>query len=122
MEPYTPLTLDEDYNESGAIQSVLSYLSEHGVDSENFVTKIAIPLLGSVFSSPWAFEQMLYNLRINDPILTESAKEWKSQAESECSLVNQALDEDPDIIKGRLLHAMDYIDVEISKMRRLYSI
>lgn len=108
--PYKPLTLDENYNESGAIQSTLSYLSERGEDDPDYVLSTAIPLLGALFSSPWAFEQMLDELHISDPILRESASDWKHQAESEHSLVNEALDEDPELIKGRLMQAMDYID------------
>lgn len=37
---------------------------------------------------------------------------WKQQAENEHSLVSVALTEDPDLIKGRLMHALNYIDQE----------
>lgn len=110
--PYTPLSLNENYNEIGAIQNTLAYLTEHGEDDEDYVTEIAIPLLSSLFSSPWAFEETLHKLKIDDSILTDSVTVWKQQAENEHKLVNFALDEDPDMIKGRLMTAMNYIDQE----------
>ena len=110
--PYTPLSLNENYNEIGAIQNTLAYLSDNGEDDENYVTETAIPLLSALFSSPWAFEDALRRLKIDDGILLESAAAWRRQAENEHSLVNIALDEDPDLIKGRLMTAMDYIDQE----------
>lgn len=54
--PYSPLSLNENYNEIGAIQNTLAYLADNGEDNENYVTKTAIPLLSALFSSPWAFE------------------------------------------------------------------
>ena len=60
-----------------------------------------------LFSSPWAFEDALRRLKIDDGILLESAAAWRRQAENEHSLVNIALDEDPDLIKGRLMTAID---------------
>ena len=109
---YKPLTLDENYNEAGAIQAALAYLSEHGEASEDYVRCTAIPLLGAVFSSPWAFEETLRKLGVQDPVLRASAAEWISQAGNEHDLINEALDEDPDLIRGRLMRAMDYIDQE----------
>lgn len=110
--PYTPLSQNENYNETGAIQNTLAFLAENGDDDESYVTGKAIPLLSALFSSPWAFEEALHNLQIDDGILLDSAKTWRSQAESEHSLINEALDEEPDLIKGRLMTAMDYIDQE----------
>ena len=110
--PYRPLSANENYNESAAIQNTLSYLSENGEDSEEYVLTTAIPLLSALFSSPWAFEEMLKSLKIHDSILTDSAITWKQQAENEHALVIEALTEDPDLIKGRLLNALNYIDQE----------
>lgn len=110
--PYTPLTFNENYNETGAIQNTLAYLSDNGEDDEDYVTEIAIPLLSALFSSPWAFEEALCRLGIDDGILLDSAATWRRQAADEHSLVNVALDEDPDLIKGRLMTAMNYIDQE----------
>lgn len=110
--PYTPLSLNENYNEIGAIQNTLAYLSENGEDEEEYVTEVAIPLLSALFSSPWAFEAALKKLKIDDSVLVDSAIAWRRQAENEHQLVNVALDEDPDTIKGRLMTAMNYIDQE----------
>lgn len=110
--PYSPLSLNENYNEIGAIQNTLAYLADNGEDDEEYVTETAIPLLSALFSSPWAFEDALHKLRIDDGILLDSAAAWRRQAENEHSLVNVALDEDPDLIKGRLMTAMNYIDQE----------
>ena len=109
---YTPLSLNENYNEIGVIQNTLAYLTDNGEDDENYVTGTAIPLLSALFSSPWAFEDTLHELQIDDSILLDSAAAWKHQAENEHRLVNIALDEDPDLIKGRLMTAMNYIDQE----------
>ena len=109
---YKPLTLNDDYNEVGAIENTLSYLSENSDDTEEYVVHTAIPLLSALFSSPWAFKAALIELKINDGTLLDNADEWIKQAESEHQLVNVALDEDPDLIKGRLMLAMDYIDQE----------
>lgn len=109
---YTPLSLNENYNEIGAIQNTLAYLSENGEDDEEYVNETAIPLLSALFSSPWAFEAALRKLKIQDSILLESASAWRQQAENEHRLVNVALDEDPDLIKGRLMTALNYIDQE----------
>lgn len=110
--PYTPLSLNENYNEIGAIQNTLAYLSENGEDEEEYVTEVAIPLLSALFSSPWAFEAALKKLKIDDSVLVDSAIAWRRQAENEHQLVNVALDEDPDMIKGRLMTAMNFIDQE----------
>ena len=109
---YTPLSLNENYNEIGAIQNTLAYLADNGEDDEEYVTQVAMPLLASLFSSPWAVEDTLRRLKIDDGILVDSAAAWRQQAENEHSLVNVALDEDPDLIKGRLMSIMNYIDQE----------
>lgn len=110
--PYSPLSLNENYNEIGAIQNTLAYLADNGEENEDYVTETAIPLLSALFSSPWAFEAALRELNIDDSILLDSAATWRRQAENEHSLVNIALDEDPDLIKGRLMTVLNYIDQE----------
>ena len=110
--PYTPLSANENYNEIAAIQNTLAYLTENGDDNEEYVVETAIPLLSALFSSPWAFEEMLAALKIRDNILYDSMTAWKQQAENEHALVSVALTEDPDQIKGRLMQALNYIDQE----------
>lgn len=110
--PYSPLSLNENYNEIGAIQNTIAYLSDNGQDDEKYVIETAIPLLSALFSSPWAFEDALNKLKIDDGVLLASSAAWLRQAENEHSLVKVALDEDPDLIQGRLMTAMNYIDQE----------
>lgn len=110
--PYTPLSANENYNEIAAIQNTLAYLSENGEEDDDYVANIAIPLLSALFSSPWAFEEALSTLEIEDNIIHDSMTVWKQQAENEHSLVSVALTEDPDLIKGRLMFALNYIDQE----------
>ena len=109
--PYRPLSLSENYNELGIIQDTMAYLADQGED-EDYARDVAIPLLNALFSSPWAYQDMLKKLRIDDPRLVDGADIWAKQAEGEHRNVNSILDEDPDLIKGRLLKALDYIDQE----------
>ena len=57
--PYDPLSVDELYNEIGVIQATLSWLSEQCDGSDNFMKTYAMPLLGALFSSPWALDEKL---------------------------------------------------------------
>lgn len=110
--PYRPLSLNENYNEIGAIQNTLAYLSENGEDTEEYINEVAIPILAALFSSPWAYEEVLRRLEIHNAVLLEDAAAWRRQAENEHELVNFVLDEDPDMIKGRLMAALNFIDQE----------
>lgn len=110
--PYKPLSADENYNELSVIQSTFSFLEENGTDDIDFVVKTAIPLLQALFSSPWAYEDALNRLAIADDILRSEASIWKKQAQREHELVDIALDEDPDLIQGRLMAAINFIDQE----------
>ena len=110
--PYTPSSLNDNYNEIGVIQNTLGYLAVNGEDNEDYITNTAIPLLASLFSSPWAFNDTLHQLNITDNILLSSAADWMEQAKTEHDLVNVALDEDPELIHGRLMTVMNYIDQE----------
>ena len=110
--PYRPCSIDDGYNEISAIQSVIQYLSEHNDENETFVELTMIPLLAALFSSPWALSAKLEELQIEDSLLQSSVNEWLSQAVNEHDSVITALTRDPDLIKGRLLTALNYIDQE----------
>lgn len=110
--PYEQLTADETYNESGAVQAVLSYLTNHSDESEKYIIETAVPLLNALFSSPWALEAMLSKLGIDDALLWDSTAAWKKQAVYEHRMVTEALDENPDLIKGRLMKILDYLEQE----------
>ena len=110
--PYDPLSADELYNEIGVIQSALAYLSEQNDDGKDFIKERVVPLLGALFSGPWALEETLRKLRVSDERLSDLTSVWKRQTELEHEKVNVALDEEPDFIKGRLMKVMDYLDQE----------
>ena len=107
--PYQPLTSDELYNETGVIQGVLAYLTSQSDGSFTFLSNCAIPLLGALFSSPWALEDTMCQLHVQDEGVLGSVSVWKRQAEQELNRVNEILD-DPDLIQGRLLRVLYYID------------
>ena len=107
--PYEPLSMDENYNEIGTIQDTLAFLSEYGEESGNYITNTAIPLLSALFSSPWAFEEMLHEKKIKSRQLLDRASTWKLQAKHEHLLVKNALDGESNLIRGRLMTAINYI-------------
>jgi superfamily II DNA or RNA helicase len=109
---YVPLSSDEFYNENGTIEAVLSWLYEHNDGSVDFITDKAQPILHSLFSSPWALQSIIDNLHIKDFRIETALNSWKESALHEENNLNRALDEDPDLIKGRLLKAIDYIEQE----------
>ena len=109
---YRPGTVDEGYNEISAIQSVVQYLSDHNDESDAYIEEVMIPLLSALFSSPWALSAKLNELQIQDSLLQSSVDEWLRQAISEHSSVLTALTDNPDLIKGRLMRALNYIDQE----------
>jgi hypothetical protein len=109
---YLPCTADDLYDENEAIQATMQYLSEQDDDDDSFVSKVAQPLLSSLFSSPWAFEAMIDRLGITDQNLAACAQRWKMQAEQEIKQFDYVLDEDPDSIHSRIMRIVDYIEQE----------
>lgn len=107
---YLPGTSDDLYDENEAIESTMRYLSELDNDDEDSVYEVAQPLLSALFSSPWAFEAILERLKIADQSLSACAQRWKKQAEQELKQIDYLLDEDPDSIRSRMLHIVDYIE------------
>lgn len=109
---YKPGTIDDGYNEISAIQGVVQYLTEHNDESDAYVEGVMIPLLSALFSSPWALAAKLNELQIQDSLLQSSVDEWLNQATNEHRSAVMFLTSDPDLIKGRLLKALNYIDQE----------
>ena len=109
---YRPGTIDEGYNEISAIQGVVQYLTDHNDESDTYIEGVMIPLLSALFSSPWALAAKLKELQIQDGLLQSSVDEWLNQATNEHRSAIMALTSDPDLIKGRLLRALNYIDQE----------
>lgn len=106
---YLPAAADDMYNETAAIESVLSYLSSNSDGSEQFIITTAQPLLSALFSSPWALQDQLMKLQITDKTMRSCADTWAEQAEQEFANVADLMN-DPELIKGRLLKVLDYIE------------
>jgi hypothetical protein len=109
---YCPLSLEELYNENGTIEAVLSWLYEYNDGSVDFITEKAQPILHALFSSPWALKSVIGKLHIRDNEIENALRSWIESASHEEKNLDRALDEDPDLIKGRLLKAIDYIEQE----------
>lgn len=106
---YAPASADDMYNETAAIESVLSYLSNNNDGTKNFITSVAEPLLSALFSSPWALCEKLIELNISDVYVKSCAETWAKQALHEFNNLKELMD-DPYLIKGRLLRVLDYIE------------
>lgn len=104
--PYMPLSLNENYNEIGAIQNTLAYLSDNGEDDEDYVTEIAFLFFQHCSVALGLFEVLCIHSKLTMVYFWIVQLLGVVKQENEHSLVNVALDEDPDIIKGRLMTAM----------------
>lgn len=108
---YRPASSDELYYEVPSIDNVLKYLVDHSDHSIDYVRSVAQPLLSSLFSSPWALCEQLKKLQIMEPYLISCAQAWVDQAQYEFEQIQEMLN-DPDLIKGRLIRVLDYIEQE----------
>lgn len=109
---YEMLTEEENYNERNTYFSLLQFLA-FKIENSDIGVDTMKRLLGAMFSSPWALENVLKKENINDDNLLINLGLWKAQAEEEISDIDRILDEQPDEIKGRLLQIIDYIEQEI---------
>ncbi len=111
--PYQASTADQLYDEAGTIDVVLNWLQEHKDERENFLVDVAQPVLASLFSSPWALKEMLLLHRVSEkgPVM-QAVNEWIHAADHELERMDEGLDENPDLIRGRLLRALDYVEQE----------
>lgn len=114
--PYHMRNSEDNYNERNVYYSLLEYISRKVNDEEIEIDHI-YKLLQAVFSSPWALLNVLSSLKIDDDGLENMVNLWAMQADEEIERVDYLLDENPDLIKGRLLYVIDYIEqfVTISK-------
>jgi ATP-dependent helicase HepA len=106
---YYPASADDLHNEIAAIEAVLSYLSDNSDGSDQFITSIAHPLLSALFSSPWALIEQIKRMKIIDSHVLDCSETWAIQGDQELKNYNMLLD-DPDLIKGRLLKVLDFIE------------
>lgn len=111
--PYEMKSMEEGYSERNVYHSLLEYISAR-IDDGDIQTADICRLLAAMFSSPWALSETMTVLGIKDEGLLSLVSLWTSQASDELKQVDYLLDEDPAAIKGRLLHAADYVDQEVS--------
>lgn len=110
---YRMATADQMYNEAGAIDAVLRLLGELIRDSDEGIVETTVkPVLGAAFSSPWALKGALERQGATDPWLLSRVDDWCRAAEAEMGRLDTLLDEEPDLIQGRLVRVLDFMEQE----------
>jgi ATP-dependent helicase HepA len=66
-----------------------------------------------MFSSPWALKGEISRLKIHDDEIAHNLTLWVAQATDEQRAINTILDKKPELIKGRLLKVIDFLEQEI---------
>ncbi|CEP66713.1 SNF2-related [Moorella glycerini] len=104
---------EEFYYERNTYEALLQWIKEQGnnIDDESVLNTIQ-PLLAAFFSSPWAFAGKLEELGVADTNLAYNAGLWCEAAENEHRMLSNVLD-DPDLIRGRLVKIIDYLEQEL---------
>ena len=112
--PYEPGTADQLYNEKGAIEAVLEWIEHNNNNDKNeYIYNTVQPIISALFSSPWALKEVINQKVVEDEsLIMQSVDEWVNAANYELKQIDRALDEDPELIQGRLLKALDYLDQE----------
>lgn len=111
--PYQVGTADQLYDEAGVIETILNWIQENKFDQPRYIQDIAQPIISALFSSPWALEETLKEKDIKgEGLLNRVVGEWLRVANYELSQLDRILDEDPDLIRGRLVKVLDYIEQE----------
>lgn len=111
--PYEMSNADENYCERNVYFALLEFIST-SIQHEEIEIQDVFKLLQAMFSSPWALKGVVDEQEIQDDDLISNLTIWLSQAEDESGRVEYLLDEAPDEIKGRLIHALDFIEQEIA--------
>ena len=106
--PYDMKSSDDNYSERNVYYSLLEFISRGFQDDTISISQV-FAILQAMFSSPWALNSVLSSMEIDDS-MENLIKLWTLQADEEIEQVNYLLDESPDMIKGRLLYAVDYIE------------
>ena len=110
--PYEVKNSDDGYQERNIYNAILDYLSQK-ISEDAIKTKDIILILQAMFSSPWALEECVINLKIDDSDLLKDINHWVLQAEDELNQTDYFLNDAPDEIKSRLLHVVDFIESEV---------
>ena len=111
--PYEMSNADENYCERNVYFALLEFIST-SIQHKEIEIQDVFKLLQAMFSSPWALKGVVDEQGIQDDDLVSNLTIWLSQAEDESGRVEYLLDEAPDEIKGRLIHALDFIEQEIA--------
>lgn len=109
---YEVKTSDDNYSERNVYFALLAFISEKITEEKIEIGDVYL-LLQSMFSSPWALKDTIENLGIEDSDLQANVDLWIAQADDELNQAEYFLDEDPDGIKSRLLHIVDFIEQEV---------
>ena len=110
--PYHMKSSEEGYSERNVYFALLEYISA-GLNDEVMSIQRVTQLLQAMFSSPWALETVLTKEMETDENLKALVKLWVMQAEDELVKSDYLMDEAPNEIKGRLLHALDFMEQEV---------
>ncbi len=114
---YYPGTMNELYPEQDTLNALLDWLQREVFAKNIDLEKVVIPVIMAAYSSPWALLEKLTalkekNIDVSSTVI-ELTEQWAIAAETEFNNMNTYLDEDPDSIKGRLLHCIDFLDQEM---------
>ncbi len=109
---YQMKNAEDNYSERNVYLSLLEYLSSK-IDDESIETKDLVRILQAMFSSPWALASVLSEMGIKHSSLIDMVELWVIQAEDELNQLSELLDESPDKIMGRLVHAIDFIEQKV---------
>lgn len=113
---YDVKNTDDNYSERNVYYDLLEYISGK-IEEDSIEAEDVCLLLHAMFSSPWALKDVIEELGIDDQDLATNLELWITQAEDEINRAEYLLDENPDDIKGRLIHVIDFIErkVKITK-------
>lgn len=109
---YDVKNADDNYSERNVYYALLDYISRK-IEEDKIEAEEVYFLLQAMFSSPWALNDVVEKLGIDDQDLTANLGLWITQAEDEINQAEYLLDVNPDDIKGRLLHVIDFIEQEV---------
>ncbi len=116
-KPYYPATVHNLYPEQDVLNALSDWLQEKHLLTDTDLERIAIPLITSAHSSPWALHELLTSFEKQGERVPESIKrlvdQWVVAAETELNNMDSYLDKTPESIKGRLLHCIDFLDQEM---------
>lgn len=106
---YGMSSASEGYAEYDTMEWLLDWLES---EKENISNTELRDILGAMFSSPWALRASIERSGLRyERNLDAMIEKWADAAEAEIESIDALLD-DPDQIKGRLIRALDYLEQE----------